>query len=97
MSRDGFGSDRRAGDGTPSDAAPRRTMPGHGHALIGYVTCHGHRKNAYHARKDARAVRRVMARVWRDKNIEIYPCDLLEGMWHIGHPPRRSDTPEEGQ
>jgi hypothetical protein len=60
------------------------------------VSCYGHRKNAYFTRKDAKAVVKTMRRLRNDKTIEVYPCDLLEGKWHVGHPRPRSETPEEG-
>lgn len=76
----------------PPPHSRRSSNPGHGHALVGYVTCHVHNRNAYHSRKDAKAVVRSMRQVYQDRRIEEYPCEHLDGKWHVGHPPKKGQS-----
>lgn len=72
----------------------RVPIPGHGQALVGNVTCVTHRKKAYPSRKDAKVVAKLMRTRYKDSNIEPYPCDVMDGMWHLGHDSYRGPAGE---
>lgn len=78
----------------PSELPPhsgRHTARGHGQPVIPYVSCDAHGKNAYHTRKDARAVVKMERRAGK-RDAEAYPCDALEGKWHVGGGHRMRDA-----
>lgn len=71
----------------------RKSAPGHAYALIPYLnTCPVHGKHTYATRKDAKAVCKQMA----NPDVDPYPCDTQEGMWHIGSSHRLKDARRGG-
>lgn len=83
------------GEGRPPRTR-RVTVSGHGVPLVGYVTCETHHKHAYHSRKDAKSVVKHMRRKDKASTVEAYPCDVLEGKWHIGASHRIKDARRGG-
>lgn len=77
------------GEGVPPHTR-RLTVQGHGQPLVGYVSCGAHGKNAYHSRKDAKVVVKIMRR--KNPTVEAYPCDVLDGKWHVGSSHRLKDA-----
>lgn len=85
----------RIGDGKRIRTT-RAAVKGHGEPLIDYVSCPAHGKNAYHARKDAKAVAKIMRRKAPESTVEPYACDALPGKWHVGASHRLKDARRDG-
>lgn len=49
-----------------------------------YHSCEVHGKRGYTSRKLAKA---GIRRTSNSKGMRAYACDVVEGMWHIGHLP----------
>lgn len=74
----------------------RSAIGGHAHALVGHVTCEACGKKAYHSRKDAKAVVKAMRLADPGTTVEPYPCEALDGMWHVGSSHRIKDARRGG-
>lgn len=54
----------------------------------GWVWCTEHRKRRYFTRRTAKRQQRLAAKsaLWRMSEVDVYPCAVADGSWHIGHP-----------
>lgn len=48
--------------------------------VVDWYTCTGCGKRSYYSKKDARAIRRMLA----DSTLHVYTCDITNA-WHLGH------------
>jgi hypothetical protein len=70
------------------DALPsrwKRRRPANTTSGTPYIgTCDTHGKRMYTDRKSARRA----ANGVHDEPLQAYRCDAIDGMWHVGHPPK---------